>query len=56
MPGAVPAGAFDERRLPNDAPLGCDVRGAATVAVGQRVGVMGKRAPTNPSPGWIRAP
>jgi hypothetical protein len=35
---------------------GCDASGAATVAAGQRVGTTEKRAPANPSLGWIRAP
>jgi hypothetical protein len=35
-------GLFDERGLPNEMPpLGCGVRGAAAVAVGQRGAVIG---------------
>ena len=42
--------------LPNDAPLGCDVRGAATMAAGLVIGATAKSAPANSLPRWIRVP
>jgi hypothetical protein len=36
--------------------LGCTVKDAAAVAAAQRISVIAKRAPTNPSPGRIRPP